>query len=76
MSAPSTETIAVRFTKHERALLEGFAELRGMSASDLVRELIGFAPGQVAGRAALASAPHPEKGKPSGSLLPLGRPSS
>ncbi len=42
MSAPRTETIAVRFTEHEHNLLEGLAELRGMSAGDVVRELVGF----------------------------------
>lgn len=40
--AARTETIAVRFTEHEHSLIEGLAVLRGMSASDMVRELIGF----------------------------------
>ena len=42
MTAPRTETIAVRFTEHEHSLIEGIAELRGMTTSDLVRELVGF----------------------------------
>ena len=37
MSAPYTETITIRFTERERALLEGLAEVRGMKTSDLVR---------------------------------------
>jgi hypothetical protein len=41
-STPRTEAIAVRFTERERTLIEGLAALRGMTASDLVRELIGF----------------------------------
>jgi hypothetical protein len=44
MSAPRTETIAVRFTEREYTLLEGLAELRSMTVSDVVRELIGFEP--------------------------------
>jgi hypothetical protein len=42
MSAPRTETIAVRFTEHEHSLLERLAALRGLTVSDVVRELIGF----------------------------------
>lgn len=42
MTAICTETIDVRFTEHEYRLLEDFAELRGMTATELVRELIGF----------------------------------
>jgi len=40
--AARTQTIAVRFTEHEYSLIEGLAALRGMTTSDLVRELIGF----------------------------------
>ncbi len=42
MCEPCTETVAVRFTEHECSLIKGLATLRGMSASDLIRELIGF----------------------------------
>jgi len=42
MPSPCTETIIVHFTEHEHNLIEGLAELRGMSASDMMRELIGF----------------------------------
>jgi hypothetical protein len=37
-----TETIDIRFTEHEHSLIEGLAALRGTSADDVVRELIGF----------------------------------
>jgi hypothetical protein len=42
MVSTCTETITVRFTEHEHSLIEGVAALRGMSASDLVGEMIGF----------------------------------
>lgn len=42
MPSTRTKTIAVRFTDHEHCLIERLAQLRGMAASDLVRELIGF----------------------------------
>jgi hypothetical protein len=42
MRSARTETIAIRFTEQEHVSLEGLAELRGMTASDLVRELVGF----------------------------------
>ena len=42
MPAPRTATVAVRFTEHEHSLLKGLAELRGMTVSAVVRELIGF----------------------------------
>jgi hypothetical protein len=32
----------VQFTCYERTLLEGLAEMRGVTASDLVRELMGL----------------------------------
>jgi hypothetical protein len=41
-TSPYAETIAIRFTEHEHSLLEGLAELRGMTSSDLLCELIGF----------------------------------
>jgi hypothetical protein len=37
-----TETIPVQFTRYERTLLEGLADMRGVTASDLVRELMGL----------------------------------
>lgn len=40
--AARSETITIRFTEHERVLIEGLAALCGMTAGDLVRELIGF----------------------------------
>jgi hypothetical protein len=42
MPALATETIAVRVTEHEYSLLEGLAELRGMTVGNVVCELIGF----------------------------------
>jgi hypothetical protein len=42
MPAPHTNTIDVRFTEHEYSLIEGLAALWGMTAGDVVRELIGF----------------------------------
>jgi hypothetical protein len=42
MASPCTETIAVRMTGREYALICGLANVRGMSASDVVRELLGF----------------------------------
>jgi hypothetical protein len=42
MLAPPTKTIAVRFSEQEHSLIEGLARLRGVTTSDLVRELIGF----------------------------------
>jgi hypothetical protein len=37
-----TKTIAVRFTEQEHGMVEGLAELCGMTVSEVVRELIGF----------------------------------
>ncbi len=37
-----TEVIEIHLTPRERMLLEGLAEMRGMTVSDLVRELIGL----------------------------------
>jgi len=42
MPSTRTEAIDVRFTEHEHSLLEGLAELRGMTIGDVVCELIGF----------------------------------
>jgi hypothetical protein len=42
MAARCSENIVVRLTEHEHTLITGLAELRGMTASDVVRELIGF----------------------------------
>jgi hypothetical protein len=42
MMATCTETITVRLTEHEHSLIEGLAALWGMTAGDVVRELIGF----------------------------------
>ena len=72
MSAPCTETIAVGFTKHERALLEGFADLRGMTASELVRELMGFAPGHIVRGGEPACSPKPEQRSQAATCLRLG----
>lgn len=42
MTSLYTEAIVIRLTEHEHSLLEGLAELRGITTSDLVCELIGF----------------------------------
>jgi hypothetical protein len=42
MPLPIRETIAIRVTEREHALIARLAELEGMSASDLVRELLGL----------------------------------
>jgi hypothetical protein len=42
MPTPRTKTIDVRFTECEHSLIEGLASLWGMTAGDVVRELIGF----------------------------------
>lgn len=36
------ETIVVRVSEHEHAFIEVLAEMRGMTTSDMVRELIGL----------------------------------
>jgi hypothetical protein len=38
------QTIVIRVSEHEYALIAGLAELCGMTVSDAVRELIGFEP--------------------------------
>lgn len=42
MTSTYTKVIAIRFTPHECMLIEGLADMRGMAASDLLRELIGL----------------------------------
>ena len=42
MTSPDIATIAVRFTSEEHKLIEDLATMRGMSMSDVVRELMGF----------------------------------
>jgi hypothetical protein len=42
MDEPRNQTIVVHFSAHEHNLIDGLATLRGMSAGELVRELIGF----------------------------------
>lgn len=42
MAERCSETIVVRVTAHEHTFIEGLAQMRGMTASDMVRELIGF----------------------------------
>jgi hypothetical protein len=37
-----TELIAVRFTRSEHGLIEGIAEIHGITPSDLLRELLGL----------------------------------
>jgi hypothetical protein len=44
MASPGTETIFIRLTGREYAFIQGLAEARGASASDIVRELLGFGP--------------------------------
>lgn len=43
MDSPDPVTIPVRFTSEEHKLIEDLAEMRGVSTSDVVRELMGFA---------------------------------
>ncbi|HWF33470.1 MAG TPA: DUF6290 family protein [Solirubrobacteraceae bacterium] len=42
MAPPDVATVAVRFTSEEHKLIEDLAAMRGMSMSDVVRELMGF----------------------------------
>ena len=42
MTPPDIATIPIRFTSEEHKLLEDLAQMRGMSMSDVVRELMGF----------------------------------
>jgi hypothetical protein len=42
MHLSSTHEVLVRFTPNEHALFEGIAQIRGISPSDLVRELMGL----------------------------------
>jgi hypothetical protein len=42
MAASCTHVVWVRFTSNERALIEGIATVRGMSTSDVIRELMGL----------------------------------
>jgi hypothetical protein len=42
MSLGGTHIIPVRFSSNEYALIEGIASVRGMTASDVVRELMGL----------------------------------
>jgi hypothetical protein len=42
MRSPCTELLILRLTPQERELLEGLAEVRRMTVSDLLRELMGL----------------------------------
>jgi len=42
MASPNVAEILVRFTPDEHRLIEDLAEMRGMTMSDVVRELMGF----------------------------------
>ena len=42
MASSCAETVEVRFTPDEHRLLEDLAAMRGVTTSDLVRELMGF----------------------------------
>jgi len=42
MAPPYIETITIRFTAEERQLIEDLARMRGVTTSDVVRELMGF----------------------------------
>jgi hypothetical protein len=53
MEARCSESIVVRLAEHEHDLIAGLAELRGMTVSDVVRELIGFEPDEASARPCL-----------------------
>jgi Family of unknown function (DUF6290) len=42
MASPGVAEIPVRFTSEEHKLIEDLAQMRGMTMSDVVRELMGF----------------------------------
>lgn len=42
MTSPVVQTISVRFTADEHRLLDDLAKMRGVTTSDVVRELMGF----------------------------------
>jgi Family of unknown function (DUF6290) len=42
MASPDAATISVRFTSDEHKLIEDLSAMRGMTMSDVVRELMGF----------------------------------
>jgi hypothetical protein len=42
MTPADSATIPVRFTSEEQKLIEDLAAMRGMTMSDVVRELMGF----------------------------------
>jgi Family of unknown function (DUF6290) len=42
MTSPDVATISVRFTSEEHKLIEDLSAMRGMTMSDVVRELMGF----------------------------------
>jgi hypothetical protein len=52
MAPPYVEPITIRFTADERQLIEDLAEMRGITTSDVVRELMGFQRESETGRAA------------------------
>ncbi len=59
MASRYVEKIEVRFTSEEDRLLKDLAAMRGMTRSDVVRELMGFAredEAQATSRLRLASA--------------------